>query len=168
MLNKQLKYLAQHANETGAMHPATFAMFIEQDENSFWEWWATNNPSGILGLYIKAGNTGLVQHPHVNNVHPIIRKLLDQGNYKELVYLLNNVPYNPNVKNISTNPAVWKALGYNPGNFFGVFSHYYPKQIARAQMPVHVNAAQSPVEIRGGNKSGPGLGGQNNAEIEIQ
>lgn len=130
-MDKTHRLLIDNANKMGVMNVSSFAKIISEDENSFWEWWAQNNPAGILGAYIKAGNTQLVQHPHVNNIYPIIRKLIDQGNYKELVYLLNNVPYMATVQNTSTNPAVWAALGCTPGDFFGVYSKYYSNNAAK-------------------------------------
>ena len=112
------------------MHVTTAGKIIQEDENSFWEFFANNNPAGIIGLYKQQGNKGLPTTGNVENVYPILRNLLNQKNYKELGYLLVNTPYLPNVNNVTTNAALWQSMGVNQGDYLTLFKTYYPNQYA--------------------------------------
>ena len=118
------------------MHVTSAAKIFTEDENSFWELFVNNNPAGIIALYKKSGAKNLPTHPIVDNVYPIIRNLLDSKNYKELGYLLANVPYNPNVNNFTTSAALWQAMGVPQGNFVQLYKTYFPQQYALTTLTV--------------------------------
>lgn len=145
MLTAQHKMLIDAANKSGSMHSTSAAKIISEDENSFWEFFANNNPAGIIGVYKQAGAKGMPTHPVVDNVYPILKNLLQQKNYGQLGIILGAVPYNPNVNNITTNASVWQNLGVAQGDYRGLFQKYYPNQYAL--MAVH--SAVRPTNPRG-------------------
>jgi hypothetical protein len=136
MLTQVHKVLINHANQTGKMSATSAAKIIGEDENSFWEFFANNNPAGIIGIYKANGNTKMPTNPHVQNVYPILKNLLMQKNYKELGFLIANTPYLPNVNNITTSAAVWQQLGVTPGDYVSLFQKYYPNQFALTTISV--------------------------------
>ena len=136
MLTQAHKLLIAHANQVGKMSASSAAKIISEDENSFWEFFANNNPAGIIGIYKANGNTKMPTNPHVQNVYPILKNLLMQKNYKELGFLLANTPYLANVNNITTNASLWQQWGLQPGQYVQLFKQFYPNQYALTTLTV--------------------------------